>query len=242
MFDFAENKEQKMSHMKLGSKLAAYSLAAGAAVGAATQADAAISHYVGPWFDSCPHFAVGYYDMILLKLDGTVLVDDAAIDPTMPNTPSIEFVHNGTFVWGDGKSRDAINAVSHGSAGIVSGYWSAVPEGSKLAYSATVDSSSTWWTSGAEVGLYGYGWFGNVGPWSGGGTGYLGMYIDSGADRHYGWAHISVGGARNEITLHSFAFEMTPNTGIHVGDIPEPMTLSLLAAGAAGLVARRKRA
>jgi hypothetical protein len=231
-----------MSHKKLGSKLAAYSLAAGAAVGAASQADAAISHYVGPWFDSCPHFGAGFYDMILLKLDGTVLVDDAAIDPAVAAGVgnAIEFVHNGAFVWGDGKSRDSINAMTHGSAGIVSGYWSAVPEGSKLGDSYDVTSASQWWVSN-EVGLYGYGWYGCVGPWSGGGSGYLGMYIDDVDGRHYGWAHISVGGARNEITLNSFAFEMTPDTPIHIPDIPEPVTMSLLATGAAGLLARRKR-
>lgn len=235
-----QNKEQKMSHKKLGSKLAAYSLAAGAAVGAATQAEAAVSHYVGPWFDSCPHWSYGYYDLILLKLDGTVLVDDSQIDPGAPHTNAIEFVHNGVFVWGDGKTRDAINAVAHPGAGIVSSYWSAVPEGQRLSASVDVDANSQYWVTG-EVGLYGYGWYQSVGPWAGGGSGYLGMYIDDVDGRHYGWAYITVGGARNEMTLHEFAFEMTPDTAIHIPDVPEPVTLSLLATGAAGLIARRKR-
>lgn len=235
-----------MSHKKLGSKLAAYSLAAGAAVGLAGTAkgalvDASVAVFEGPWFDGCPEFAYGFYDLILLKLDGSVLVDDANIDPTLPTTNAIEFVHNGTFVWGDGKSRDAINVVAHSGAGVMGGFWSSTPEGAKLGYSADISSAQSFHSGNVEVGLYGYGWYGCVGPWSGGGHGYLGMYIDSGSDRHYGWAEVTLGGGRNELTLHRFAFETTPGEGILAGETPEPMTLSLLAMGAAGVLARRKR-
>ena len=72
------------SNGSLGKRLAAYSMAAGAAAGLASTTKAAFVHYDNggtPWFDSCPHFGYGYYDMVLLQMDGTVLVDDSQIDP-----------------------------------------------------------------------------------------------------------------------------------------------------------------
>ena len=76
---------------KLGKKLAAYSLAAGAvglAGTATTQATPMFYDNGGAgWFDARAHFGgtTGGYDMILFKLDGTVLVDDAAIELLEPS-------------------------------------------------------------------------------------------------------------------------------------------------------------
>ena len=236
---------------KLGKKLAAYSLAAGAvglAGTATTQATPMFYDNGGAgWFDARAHFGgtTGGYDMILFKLDGTVLVDDAAIDPTLPNAPSIELMgesYNGQYNWGDGKSRDSAFA-RLSNAGVVGNYWSAAAEANKLGAGVTVDAASSFVTGDAEgdVGLYGYGWYSVVGQF--GGTGYLGFYIeDTGSNKHYGWAHMSINGSRNEITLHSFLVESTAGVGVVTGVIPEPMTMSMLALGAVGLVARRKRA
>ena len=234
-----------MSH-KLSSKLAAYSLAAGAAVGLAANVqafpvDPTVVVFEGPWFDDSPHFGAGPYDMIAFFLDGTVLVDDVEIDPAQPLGTSISFVH-GIHYWGDNKDRDSMMAFANGSSGLmtqtvadaITDY-----ETLNLGYGADIDGTKQF-TAG-ETGMGGYGWYGVWGPWGFGGTGYVGFFMDDGPDRHYGWAHVTVGGSRNEITLHSFGIETTAGEGIKAGETPEPVTLSLLALGATGLLARRKK-
>ena len=210
---------------KLSGRLAAYSLAAGvaAAGGQTIQAVNVVYNNGGAgWFSARPHFGgqTGGYDMILFKLDGTVLVGDAAIDPTLPNTPSIEFMgesYNYQYHWGDGKSRDSA-FLRLSNAGVVGNYWSAAAEANKLAGDGYIDSSSSFVTGDAEgdVGLYGYGWYSVVGQFSG--RGYLGFYMDNPATgRHYGWADITINSARNEITLHGFGVETRPDVGIYAG-------------------------
>ena len=237
-----------MKKSSLGCKLAAYSLAAGAA-GLAGSANAGVvfnNNGGAGWFDARAHFGgtTGGYDMILFALDGTVLVDDAAIDPVLPKASSIELKgenYNGEYLWGDGKSRDSAY-LRVTNAAVVGGWWSAAGEAHKLAYGTTIDAGSTFVTGDAEgdVGIYGYGWYNTVGAF-GGGTGYLGFYMDNGPDRHYGWAEINVSGARNEFTLLSLGISDTPGETVYAGVVPEPMTLSMLALGATGLLARRKR-
>ena len=203
----------------LRRRLSAYSLAAGAAAltGAAADLPAYVAYYDNygaGWFDSRAHFGgtAGGYDMILFALDGTVLVDDAQIDPALPVGSSIEIKgesYNGQYTWGDGKSRDSAYLRTY-NAGVVGTYWNSSPEAVKLGYGATVGPSSTFVTG--TVGLYGYGWYSVVGGF--GGRGYMGFYIDDDqGGRHYGWADLHVNSARNEITLHSFAVQT-------VADVP----------------------
>ena len=242
---------REMKKSSLGCKLAAYSLAAGAA-GLASTAQATVfwtDNGGAGWFDARAHFGgtTGGYDMILFALDGTVLVDDAAIDPVLPKASSIELKgssYNGEYYWGDGKTRDSAY-LRVTNAGVVGGWWSAASEATKVAYGGTINATSQFVTGDAEgdVGLYGYGWYSVVGGF--GGTGYLGFYMDDGADRYYGWAHINVNGSRNEFTLYSLGISDTIGETAYAGMgtyIPEPMTMSLLALGATGLLARRKRA
>lgn len=72
--------------------------------------------------------------------------------------------------------------------------------------------------------------------------GYLGL-VFRGIDNasHAGWADVSVTGS--SLRLFGYAYEAEPGKAIRAGAVPEPPSLVLLAAGAAGLAAlRRSRA
>ena len=77
-------------------------------------------------------------------------------------------------------------------------------------------------------------------PWSPGDTGFIGFRIDlGGGDFQYGWAQIQVDAVfQGDVTILAAAIETDPNTPIH---IPESGTLSLLALGAAGVSALKRR-
>ena len=205
---------------KFSKRLSAYSLVAGATVVGVQGVKAGQLIYDNGgagWFDARESFGgtTGGYDMILFKLDGTVLVDDPQIDPTLPNSPSIELMgesYNGVYHWGDGKTRDSAFARCS-NAGIVGDYSTTAPEADKLAAGVTVGPSSTFVTG--DVGMYGYGWYTVQGRF--GGRGYLGFYMDNPTGRHYGWADISIPSNRNEFTLHSFAVQTIPGMAVTTG-------------------------
>lgn len=89
-----------------------------------------------------------------------------------------------------------------------------------------------------------------VGPWNpvtgSGGPGFLGLQITLGGQLHYGWAQAALNAdssAPNTFTLFDYAYESDANTPIQAGakPVPEPSTIALLAAGATGVVALRRR-
>jgi hypothetical protein len=72
-------------------------------------------------------------------------------------------------------------------------------------------------------------------------TNYAGLRFDLADGTHYGW--IEVQSFLNELTLTRFGYESEPDVGIRAaaGTVPEPGTLALLALGAAGVLAMRRR-
>ena len=74
----------------------------------------------------------------------------------------------------------------------------------------------------------------------------IGFVFDNLGDAHYGIADITVGGGPDWVlTINEWTYEDTPDTAVHVPDVPVPPSglaaLSLLAMGAAGMRSLRKR-
>lgn len=87
------------------------------------------------------------------------------------------------------------------------------------------------------------------GAWNGGGTGYVGLVLSKGTNKHYGWAALAYteNGPATALSVSGFAFEETPDTPILAGAtaIPEPGTWAAgagLFALAVGAHLRRRRA
>ena len=85
--------------------------------------------------------------------------------------------------------------------------------------------------------------YGDVSPWLDGQSGFFGFFRkDAVGDYHYGYVEARFE-PDNTVFLGRAAFQTDPNTPITIGaaQIPAPGTLGLLALGAAGLMAQRRR-
>ncbi|MEM8956040.1 MAG: PEP-CTERM sorting domain-containing protein [Verrucomicrobiota bacterium] len=65
----------------------------------------------------------------------------------------------------------------------------------------------------------------------------IGFSFENGTDIHYAWMQLELG----SLTVISGAYNDTPGASILVGQVPEPSGVLLLAVGAAGLMAWRRR-
>jgi hypothetical protein len=73
------------------------------------------------------------------------------------------------------------------------------------------------------------------------GRAYLGIiFEDSSSNRHVGWIGIETDDFLN-LSMFGYGYEIVPGRSIAAGAVPEPPSLVLLAAGAAGLALLRKK-
>ena len=90
--------------------------------------------------------------------------------------------------------------------------------------------------------------FNDYGVWKSGlegQSGYWGVEFKNSDSTYYGWIEASVNDDGDELTLHSWAYEDVAGQAIAAGDtgspVPVPGSLALLASGAAGIAALRRR-
>ncbi len=70
---------------------------------------------------------------------------------------------------------------------------------------------------------------------------YVGLSFPIAGARHFGWIRVDIDNSAGTFLIKDWAYEDVPEVGIPAGAIPEPGTLGLLAAGACGLAAMRRR-
>ncbi|QEG37438.1 PEP-CTERM sorting domain-containing protein [Bythopirellula goksoeyrii] len=203
--------ESKWNSVKRG---AAYSLAAGAAVTTiASDADAQVV------YSGLQNIAIGQFSSQNLNLDG-----DAYNDILLKN-----------YVFGGGNYQGAYVNFAPGK---VVGFNAGLNYVSALGAGFLVDSVAT--TGGPFSASMAYAsnpnsQFDNVTD------AYIGLEFPINATSHFGWIRVDIDNAAGTFLIKDWAYESQPGVGIHTGEIPEPSTLGLLAAGALGVAALRRK-
>jgi len=226
--------------------LGAYTLAAGAAAVAtnATTSQAALVRHRSPYayaqYDASSNWE---QDLVMFKMDGTVVLNtaDTGLQSLGQDADSFTFSERDFYWWGT-EEKDATCLNIGENCGYVAGVadvWNVGRLGTPYLVGPSLADGRVWSDRATtDTGGLG-GWnFYFAGEWPFGGGGYIGLYADVGTDRHYGWCQVNMT-AYNAVSLIEFAFESDPDTPVYT---PEPMTLSVLALGTVGLLARRKRA
>ena len=72
---------------------------------------------------------------------------------------------------------------------------------------------------------------------------FVGLSFPAGGNTYYGWVRVDVDNAAGSFVVKDWAYESNAGQGIVTGAgiVPEPGALGLLAAGATGLAAMRRR-
>jgi hypothetical protein len=80
-----------------------------------------------------------------------------------------------------------------------------------------------------------------VNEWAGK-HGYAGLlFYDQEDNLHYGWVELSMPSDLSSLTIYGYAYETDADTAIAAGAVPVPSSLLLLATGALGVLAYRRR-
>ena len=214
----ANSRKSRRNRNHSNRRRVAYSLAAGAAaatVGGAS-ADAAVV-YSGP-----QNISIGQFSSQSLNLDG-----DAYNDILLKNYVFVGGNYQGAYV----------NFYPGKLVGFTSGlsYVSALGTGDAIS-SATV---------GPFQGSMAYGGNNPNAEFNNVTDAYIGLAFPIAAVNHYGWIRVDVDNAAGTFLVKDWAYETQSGVGLAAGDglpvVPEPGTLGLLAAGAAGVLALRRR-
>ncbi|QDU55824.1 PEP-CTERM sorting domain-containing protein [Aeoliella mucimassa] len=196
------------------TKRIAYSLAAGAAAGlAASQADAEIV------YSGTVDLSIAQFTAENINLDG-----DAYNDILLKN-----------YVFGGGNYQGAyVNFYPGKLVGFTTGFSYA----SALEMGDVIDVSTT---TGSFAASMAYGAANPDAEFNTASDAYIGLAFPIAATNHYGWLRVSIDNAAGTFVVHDWAYNDVPGEGIVAGQVPEPSTLGLLAAGAAGVAAMRRR-
>lgn len=195
------------------AKRVAYSAAASAAALAATTADAQIS------YSGVQDISIAQFNSQPLNIDG-----DAYNDILLKN-----------YVFGGGNYQGA--TVNY-SPGQLVGFTTSLTYATALAAGDPIDASTV---GPSFFGGLAYGAANPDAQFNNATDAYLGLSFPSGGDTFYGWIRVTIDNAAGTFVVNDWAYNTVAGEGILAGATPEPGTLGLLAAGAAGLAAVRRR-
>ncbi len=194
------------------TRLATYSLAAGAAATAAGAAHGAVQ-YSGVQNLDIPQFTATN-----LNLDG-----DASNDILLKN-----------YVFGGNYQGATVNYFP----GKVVGFTTGLSYATALAAGTTIDAAAT---AGGPFAVS-LGYANNPDSQFDNANGaFIGLEFPINNVSHFGWVRVTIDNAAGTFVINDWAYEDEPGVGLEAGETPEPSSLALLAAGALGLTRLRNR-
>lgn len=194
------------------AKRAAYSVAAGAAAMTAASAEAEVR------YSGVQDISIAQFSAQDLNLDG-----DAYTDILLKN-----------YVFGANYQGATVNFYP----GKVVGFNTGINYATALSFGDTIDAGAT---AGGPFAVS-LAYPNNPNSEFDNATGaYIGLEFPINATSHFGWVRVTIDNAAGTFVINDWAYNDTPGEGLFAGQVPEPGTLGLLAAGAAGLAAVRRR-
>ncbi len=222
-----ENKKNR----KLEKQLIAYSLAAGTALLGTSSLKAAIQYTnLGEGINLYTDGAV--FDIDFDTADG--MTNFAVFFGTYSNRVNVDFrSDNASWRGGNGWSQgDTLVA-----GAVAFDFGQTINGGAQWGHEATHEMTSTYGNMAFNTAK------GDGGSFINTTEKYLGVRFNIGANRHYGWIQVDVGGVSmpTNAVIKGYAYNDVADGSITAGQtIPEAGSLALLALGAAGLAAWRK--